>query len=52
VVDPTDATLAEWDQIAAKATKRLLTERGYDREIYAEIEKLLADYRASQGGGK
>jgi TRAP-type C4-dicarboxylate transport system substrate-binding protein len=51
-VDPTEETLAEWDEIAAKATKKLVGERGYDRKIYAEIQQLLEAYRAAHEGGK
>jgi TRAP-type C4-dicarboxylate transport system substrate-binding protein len=46
-VDPTEETLAEWDVIAAKATKKLVGERGYDPKLYAEIQKVLEDYRAA-----
>ncbi|MCJ7754568.1 MAG: TRAP transporter substrate-binding protein DctP [Thermoanaerobaculales bacterium] len=46
-VDPTDETLAEWIEIAAKATQQLLAERAYDPKIVAEIQRLLAEYRAS-----
>jgi TRAP-type C4-dicarboxylate transport system substrate-binding protein len=46
-VDPTDETRAEWNEIAAKATKTLLAEREYDPKLYAEIEKMLTEYRAS-----
>lgn len=50
-VDPTDDTRAEWDVIAAKATKKLVGDRGYDPKLYAEIEKLLAEYRGAHPGG-
>ncbi len=33
-VDPTDETRAEWNEIAAKATKTLLAERDYDPKLY------------------
>jgi TRAP-type C4-dicarboxylate transport system substrate-binding protein len=51
-VDPTEETLAEWDVIAANATKKLVGERGYDPKLYAEIDQLLAQYRAAHQGGK
>jgi TRAP-type C4-dicarboxylate transport system substrate-binding protein len=50
-VDPTDDTRADWDVIAAKATKKLVGDRGYDPKLYAEIEKLLAEYRGAHPGG-
>ncbi len=51
-VDPTEETLAEWDVIAAKATKTLVGERGYDPTLYADIQQLLEEYRAAHQGGK
>ena len=51
-VDPTDETRAEWIEIAARATKKLLAERDYDPKIVAEIQRLLAEYRASHPDGE
>ncbi len=51
-VDPTEETRAEWDEIAAKATKNLLAEREYDPKTYAEIERLLTEFRSSQQAGE
>lgn len=51
-VDPTDETRAEWIQIATKATRQLLDERSYDPKIVAEIQRLLAEYRASHPAGE
>ena len=48
----TDETRAEWIQIAAKATKQLLAEHDYDPKIVAEIQRLLAEYRASHQDGE
>jgi TRAP-type C4-dicarboxylate transport system substrate-binding protein len=47
-VDPTDDTRSEWDEIAARATNELLEEQDFDAGLYAEIERLLTEYRASQ----
>ena len=47
-VDPTDETWSEWNEIAATARKRLLSERDYDPKLYAEIEKLLTGFRNSR----
>jgi TRAP-type C4-dicarboxylate transport system substrate-binding protein len=51
-VDPTDETRTEWIGIAARATKQLLAERAYDPRIVAEIQRLLAEYRASHPDGE
>ena len=51
-VDPTEEALAEWDVIAAKATKELVGGRGYDPKLYAEIQQLLEEYRAAHQSGK
>jgi TRAP-type C4-dicarboxylate transport system substrate-binding protein len=47
-VDPPDETRAKWDEIAARATDKLIAERGYDPAILAEIEALLDDYRTRE----
>jgi len=47
-VDPTDETRSEWNEIAATATKKLLAERDYDPALYAEIEKLLTEFRSTR----
>jgi len=45
-VDPTEQTRNDWNEIAAAATKKLLSERDYDPEIFAEIQRLLAEFRS------
>ncbi len=47
-VDPPDETRAKWDEIAAKATDKLIAERGYDPAVLAEIEDLLSSYRSGE----
>jgi TRAP-type C4-dicarboxylate transport system substrate-binding protein len=51
-VDPTEETRAEWDQIAAAATRKLLAERDYDPELFGEIQRLLKEHRASSTNGE
>jgi TRAP-type C4-dicarboxylate transport system substrate-binding protein len=46
-LDPTEETYSEWESIAASATEKLLAERGYDARLFAEIQQLLTDFRAS-----
>ena len=50
-LDPTEETYSEWEDIAAAATKKLLAERGYDAQLFAEIQLLLTDFRASKDSG-
>ena len=47
-LDPEPATHAEWEEIAAEATAKLLEERDYSPEVFAEIQQLLQEYRASE----
>jgi TRAP-type C4-dicarboxylate transport system substrate-binding protein len=47
-VSPTAETLENWEEIAAVASERLITERGYDPSIIAEIQELITTYRAQQ----
>jgi TRAP-type C4-dicarboxylate transport system substrate-binding protein len=47
-VDPPDETRAKWDEIAGKATDRLIAERGYDPAVLAEIEGLVRAYRSGK----
>jgi TRAP-type C4-dicarboxylate transport system substrate-binding protein len=50
-LDPTEKTYSEWEEIAASATQKLLAERGYDARLFAEIQKLLTEFRASNETG-
>ncbi len=47
-VDPTDATLDQWNEIAATATKQLVEERNYDPATIAMVDNLVKTYRAQQ----
>ena len=47
-LDPTGETYSEWERIAASATEKLLAERGYDAQLFAEIQQLLTDFRISR----
>lgn len=51
-VDPPDETLAQWDEIAAEATAKLIAERGYDPAVLAEIEGLLSAYRTEEAAAR
>jgi TRAP-type C4-dicarboxylate transport system substrate-binding protein len=46
LVDPTDEARSRWSEIAAEARARLIAERGFDPKLVAEVERLLAEYRA------
>ncbi len=47
-VDPPDETRARWDEIARKATEKLIAERGYDPAVLAEIKGLVRAYRTRE----
>jgi TRAP-type C4-dicarboxylate transport system substrate-binding protein len=47
-VAPTDEARRQWDSIAAEATRELVAKQGYDRSIIAEIDRLLAEFRARE----
>ena len=51
-VDPTDETRAWWDEIAAAATKRLVSQRGYDQATLRKVEDLVATCRERQASGQ
>ena len=50
-VEPPDETRAKWDEIAARATEKLISERGYDPATLAEIDGLLEAYRTGEAAG-
>jgi hypothetical protein len=37
-----------WVEVAAEARNKLVNERGYDRRLIGEMERLLAEFRARQ----
>jgi len=47
-VDPTEATRAKWENIAAAATETLVAQRDYDSTNLAMVEELVKAYRAQQ----
>lgn len=47
-VEPTMETRAKWDDIAAVATEKLVTQRDYDPATLAMVENLVKVYRAQQ----
>jgi TRAP-type C4-dicarboxylate transport system substrate-binding protein len=47
-VTPTPETEARWEEVAAEATELLIERQDYDREILAELRRLLEEYRARQ----
>jgi TRAP-type C4-dicarboxylate transport system substrate-binding protein len=51
-VDPTNATLAQWNEIANTATKQLVEERNYNPTTIAMVNNLVKTYRAQQASGK
>lgn len=46
IIEPTEAARAKWDEIAARATAKLIAERGYDPDLLGEAKSLLETYRA------
>ncbi len=46
IIEPTEASRAKWSEIAAVATADLVSERGYDPALLAEINSLLESFRS------
>ncbi len=51
-VDPTDETRKKWDEIAAAATKKLVSQRNYDPATMLKVENLVATYREREANGR
>jgi TRAP-type C4-dicarboxylate transport system substrate-binding protein len=51
-VSPTEETYGKWEEIAAAATKKLISQRDYDPASIAMIEELVEEYRAQQTSGE
>jgi len=47
-VDPTEETFSKWEEIAAAATKKLVSQRNYDPATMKMIEGLVNEFRAQQ----
>ncbi len=45
-VTPTPETEARWEEVAAEATELLIQRQNYDRDLLAELRRLLDEYRA------
>jgi TRAP-type C4-dicarboxylate transport system substrate-binding protein len=52
IIEPTDETRTRWIEIAAEATNKLISQRGYDPVLLAEIEGLLESYRKNEALGE
>ncbi len=49
-VSPTDAARVRWAEVAAEATRTLIERNDYDRGLLDQINRLLEELRARQGG--